>query len=138
VAHTFPSLLKRILILLSIIAAYFGAESMAGWRVARASVATAAAYTAASAVTFDFDGDGKADVSRSRIVTDTGGSEHQFRVRKSSNATFDEYVLAVGSGRIAPGDFNGDGKTDAAVFNAGTWTYKTSSGGSAQTISFGT
>ena len=35
------------------------------------------------------------------------------------------------------GDFDGDGKTDVAVFNAGSWTIKKSSNNQTITVSFG-
>lgn len=82
-------------------------------------------------VEFDFDGDNKADIGRWR------GVATHFQVKNSGGGADSEYTLGSSSAVAAPGDFNGDGKTDAAVFSAGTWTYKTSISGSAQTISFG-
>lgn len=82
-------------------------------------------------VDFDFDGDGKADVGR------WNNSLADFRIRKSSDGSSITYAVGSSGAKIAPGDFNGDGSVDAAVFESGTWTYKTSPGGSAQTISLG-
>lgn len=92
----------------------------------------------AASVDFDFDNDGKADFSRARVVTNSGSSANEFRVRKSTDSSFVEYSLGNGTGRIAPGDFNGDGRTDATVFNAGTWTYKTTPTANPLTITLGT
>jgi YD repeat-containing protein len=87
----------------------------------------------ASVVDFDFDNDGKGDIGRWH------SANAEFRVKNSNGGS--ESVFTLGSGpssaTIAPGDFNGDGKTDAAVFSGGTWTYKTSTTASAQTISWG-
>lgn len=85
-----------------------------------------------SVVDFDFDGDGKADIGRWH------GSNTEFKVRNSNGGSFSTFTVGSSSAVVAPGDFNGDGNTDAGVFNAGTWTYKTSTGATAQTISWGT
>ncbi|MEP7148674.1 MAG: VCBS repeat-containing protein [Acidobacteriota bacterium] len=92
-----------------------------------------------SVVDFDFDNDGKADIGRWH------SANAELKVRNSNGGSYSEFIVGCApptSGCsqqiIAPGDFNGDGKTDAAVFNAGTWTYKTSPSASAQTISWGT
>lgn len=85
-------------------------------------------------VEFDFDGDNKADIGRWR------GVANEFKVKNSSGSGSGGYsIYTLGStGNIAaPGDFNGDGTTDACVFNGTTWTYKTSPTATAQTISFG-
>ncbi|MGQ0543290.1 MAG: FG-GAP repeat domain-containing protein [Blastocatellia bacterium] len=83
-------------------------------------------------VDFDFDGDNKADIGRWR----PGVSE--FEIEKSGGGANLAYDLGSSTSQIAPGDFNGDGNVDAAVFDSGTWRYKTSTGGSEQTISLGT
>ncbi len=83
------------------------------------------------AIDFDFDGDEKADVGR------WNASATDFRVRKSNDGSSAIYSLGSATSKAAPGDFDGDGKFDAAVFVDGTWTYKTSPGASAATISLG-
>jgi len=87
---------------------------------------------ASSAVKFDFDGDEKADIGRWQIAS------NGLRVRSSSTTNNLDYSVGSYGEKFAPGDFNGDGKTDAAVFSGGTWTYKTSTTATAQTISHGT
>ena len=99
-----------------------------------------AAPQPSSVVDFDFDNDGKADIGRwhsanseLKVKNSNGGSESFFTVGCIPPAT-----ICSSHGRIAPGDFNGDGKTDAAIFEAGIWKYKTSTSATEQTISWGT
>jgi hypothetical protein len=79
---------------------------------------------------FDFDGDGKADVSVFR-ASDTVwyllGSSTGFSATQFGNAT----------DRMAPADLDGDGKTDIAVFRDGAWYWLNSSDGSFHAIQFG-
>lgn len=82
-------------------------------------------------VDFDFDGDNKADIGRWRTA------QSEFEIEKSGGGANLVYDIGSSTSKIAPGDFNGDGNVDAAVFDSGTWTYKTSTGGSAQTITLG-
>ncbi|MGB7203635.1 MAG: VCBS repeat-containing protein [Pyrinomonadaceae bacterium] len=86
----------------------------------------------AGEIKYDFDGDGKADIGRWR------GVATEFKVKNSNGGAYSTYSLGSSGAIAAPGDFNGNGITDAAVFSAGTWTYKTSPTATAQTISFGT
>ncbi|HEX8652862.1 MAG TPA: zinc-dependent metalloprotease family protein, partial [Pyrinomonadaceae bacterium] len=76
---------------------------------------------------YDFDGDGKSDLSHFRgseglwdIVAsgDTGGSH----VQRSWGST------SLGD-RIVPADYDGDGKTDFAVYRNGTWYISKNTGG---------
>ncbi|HMS41122.1 MAG TPA: VCBS repeat-containing protein, partial [Pyrinomonadaceae bacterium] len=83
-------------------------------------------------VEFDFDGDDKADISRWR------GTATDWQIKQSSNGNTTNLTFGNASSIIAPGDFDGDGKTDRAIFDAGTWTIKKSSDGTTQNISFGT
>jgi hypothetical protein len=83
-------------------------------------------------VLFDFDGDGAADIGRWH------SANTEFKVRKSSDGSHVSHTIGSSSAIPAPGDFDGDGTTDPAVFNAGSWTIKKSSNGATQTISFGT
>ena len=85
-----------------------------------------------SVVDFDFDNDGKADIGRWH------SANTELKVKNSNGGSYSTFTVGSSGATLAPGDFNGDGKTDAAIFNAGTWTYKTSTTASAQTISWGT
>jgi hypothetical protein len=102
--------------------------------LARSSAARPAAPPAPvpATVLFDFDEDGKADIGRWQ------GSNTEFKVRNSSDGGYTTATIGSSSAIAAPGDFDGDGKTDAAVFNAGSWTIKKSSNGSTQNSSWGT
>jgi YD repeat-containing protein len=82
-------------------------------------------------VKFDFDGDGKADAAR------WNPSTTEWKVKNSSNNSFTTVNIGSSTSIITPGNFDGDTKTDAAVFSSGTWTIKQSSNGQTQTISFG-
>ena len=82
-------------------------------------------------IRFDFDGDGKADVSR------WSPSSTSWKIQKSSGGVTTE-TTGVADSKPVPGDFDGDGKTDVAMFNAGAWTIKKSSDSSIITASWGT
>jgi hypothetical protein len=64
---------------------------------------------------FDFDGDGKADLS---VFRPTGGN---WFIRQSSDSALRAEQFGLATDRIAPADFDGDGKTDIAVFRDGAW-----------------
>lgn len=64
---------------------------------------------------FDFDGDGKADLS---VFRPAGGNWY---IRQSSDNALRAEQFGLATDRIAPADFDGDGKTDIAVFRDGTW-----------------
>jgi YD repeat-containing protein len=83
-------------------------------------------------VDFDFDDDGKADIARWHA------SNTEWKIKNSSNGNYQTVTIGSASSVIAPGDFDGDGATDPAVFNAGTWTIKKSSDNQTVTASFGT
>lgn len=94
------------------------------------SSATAALLLPAGTTSFDFDGDGRADVARWQSASG------EWKIRNSSNGQTSTHLLGSNGNTIAPADYDGDGKTDSAVFNAsaGTWTIKRSSDGATQTI----
>jgi hypothetical protein len=81
-----------------------------------------------SETSFDFDGDGKADLGRFQK------SSGEWKVKNSSNNAITLTTLGNTTSTIAPGKFDSDSITDLAVFNAGTWTIKRSSDSTTQTI----
>ncbi|MCW5959049.1 MAG: VCBS repeat-containing protein [Pyrinomonadaceae bacterium] len=71
---------------------------------------------------FDYDGDGRADVSVFRP------SENRWYIFRSSDSVVLEKVFAVANDIPAPADFDGDGKTDIGIFrpSTGDWWYLSS------------
>jgi len=63
---------------------------------------------------FDYDGDGRADLSVFRP------SDQTWYLNRA-NGEFDAVRFGLSTDRLAPADFDGDGKTDIAVYRAGTW-----------------
>jgi hypothetical protein len=78
---------------------------------------------------FDFDGDGKTDISVFRNGT--------WFILKSSTNVVSTVTFGVGTDSIAPADYDGDGKTDLAVFRQGIWYISQSSNGQLRTVHFG-
>ena len=71
---------------------------------------------------FDYDGDGKADVSVFRA------SENKWYILQSSDFAVVQKVFAIANDVAAPADYDGDGKTDVAIFrpSTGDWWYQSS------------
>ena len=63
---------------------------------------------------FDFDGDGKSDIS---VFRPSSGVWYLNRSTQGFSAT--QFGLATD--KLAPADYDGDGKTDIAVYRDGTW-----------------
>lgn len=79
---------------------------------------------------FDFDGDGKADVSVFRP------SDRVWYLLRSGSG-FIAAQFGLSSDKIVPADYDGDGKTDIAVYRDGTWYILQSSTGNVLIRQFG-
>jgi uncharacterized delta-60 repeat protein len=81
---------------------------------------------------FDFDGDGKSDVSLFRP------SEGTWYLSQSQNG-FSAQNFGLKGDVITPGDFDGDGKTDLAIWRpgTGTWWYKSTINGGFYAVVWG-
>jgi hypothetical protein len=83
---------------------------------------------------FDYDGDGKADLS---VFRPSAGSWY---ISQSSNNAFIAVQFGANGDLIAPADFDGDGKTDICVFRPtdGGWYRLNSSNNTFTPAQFGT
>jgi uncharacterized delta-60 repeat protein len=82
---------------------------------------------------FDFDGDGRADISVIRPATNVWYHYLSFTSSDSQRA------FGTGGDVYAPADYDGDGRTDYAIYrpSTGWWWYQVSSGGGISTYNFG-
>ncbi len=80
---------------------------------------------------FDFDGDGRSEVSSFRPSNGT------WNATLTSNGAIFSTNWGISTDKIAPADFDGDNKTDLAVFRDGVWWILNSATGSVTTTQFG-
>ena len=81
---------------------------------------------------FDYDGDGKADVSVFRP------SENRWYIFRSSDGVISQTAFAITDDKPVPADFDGDGKTDIAIFRStGDWWSLSSSNNAQVTTNLG-
>jgi len=79
---------------------------------------------------FDFDGDGRADISVFRP------SDRLWYLNRSTNGST-AIQFGLPTDRITPADYDGDGKTDISVYRDGIWYWIDSSNGSFRAAQFG-
>lgn len=108
-----------------------GAITIAGhyFSIQQSGVTTSSTNT----TRFDYDGDGKADVSVFRPWTGA------WYISRSLDNSFNGVSFGQSGDQIAPADFDGDGRTDVAVFRPsnGSWYYLNSSNGQFTGVQFG-
>ncbi|MBC7797142.1 MAG: VCBS repeat-containing protein [Pyrinomonadaceae bacterium] len=83
--------------------------------------------------TFDFNGDRKSDVSVVRA--NSTGNLDWYSLNAQNGFTVTQF--GVSTDKITPADFDGDGRTDIAVFRDNTWFWLNSSNGAFNTRRFG-
>lgn len=89
----------------------------------RAGIARISTEPYHETVPYDFDGDGRADISVTRP-----GSSYTWYQLLGPNYTLDQFQFGISGDLVAPADYDGDGKTDAGIFrpSSGDWWYRSS------------
>jgi hypothetical protein len=92
--------------------------------------------TEARRTPFDFDGDGRADISVFRPMPEP--SSNFWYVLQSSANTLSAYEWGIQTDRLVPADYDGDGRTDYAVYRGdGEWHINQSSNSQFRAVRFG-
>ena len=78
---------------------------------------------------FDFDGDGRSDIS---VFRPANGVWYLNR----STAGFTSFQFGLGTDKPVASDYDGDGRADAAVFRSGVWYRLRSTTNTMETVSF--
>jgi uncharacterized delta-60 repeat protein len=89
-----------------------------------------ARYEGGSRTRFDFDGDGKADVSVFRP------SDRIWYLDQSTNG-FSATQWGLSTDKLTPADYDGDGRTDISIYRDGIWYWLNSSDNSFNMLQFG-
>lgn len=84
-----------------------------------------------SGVSFNFVGSSAVDYVRFRPTTGN------WEIKDGATGATSDFTLGTSSSQLVPGDYDGDGKTDAAVYAAGVWTIRQSTTGTTVTASHG-
>jgi hypothetical protein len=68
----------------------------------------------------DYDGDGKIDLAIARPVVNGSQTNYQIWIRKSSDGSAEVVTFGLIDDQPAFGDYDGDGRTDLAIWREGT------------------